>query len=349
MKYSIVIATHNRAHDLRGTLASLATLVTPHLWEVIVVDNNGADDTPAVVRNAAATFPVPLRYAFEPVPGRCAALNTGIAMAEGDIIVTTDDDVRVPADWLENAGGELDRLGCDYIGGKVLPIWGGPRPAWLHDHPGRHWAVIALLDYGPMPIEFVRKMPLGVNMAFRRDVFKTVGEWDPRIGRKAGTLLGQEVREWCVRARAKGVRGFYTPALELRHIIPASRLNKKYFRRFFYWRGVSRALLYQQHGLDMESPQETSLDFTRVPHWLGMPRYMFRTAAASLWRAMTLRLKGDMAAAFDQELYAWMFLGIVRQRWTDRGTPMEWVVGRATPPHRASAAGAPVSGSPGRT
>jgi glycosyltransferase involved in cell wall biosynthesis len=318
MKYSIVIATHNRAADLRSTLASLATLSPPDPWEVIVVDNNCTDDTPAVVRDASAAFPVPLRYAFESVPGRCAALNTGIAIARGQIIVTTDDDVRVPADWLDCAGLELDRLQCDYIGGKVLPIWGGPRPAWLPDHPGRHWAVIALLDYGPEPIEFTRKMPLGVNMAFRREVFERVGPWDPRIGRKAGTLLGQEVREWCVRARGKGIRGFYTPALSLRHLIPASRLNKQYFRRFFYWRGISRAMLYQQRGLDMESPQETRLDFARVPHWFGIPRYMFRTAVTSAARAVRLMLAGRAADAFDQELYVWMFLGIARQRWIDR-------------------------------
>jgi GT2 family glycosyltransferase len=249
-------------------------------------------------------------------------------MAEGEIIVTTDDDVRVPNDWLECIGRELDRLQCDYIGGRVLPIWGGPRPAWLPDHPGRHWAVIALLDYGSEPLEFVQKMPLGVNMAFRRRVFDSVGGWDPRIGRKAGTLLGQEVREWCVRARAKGIRGFYTPAVELRHIIPANRLNKKYFRRFFYWRGISRAMLYRQRGLDMDSPQETRLDFTRVPHWFGVPRYMYRTAATSLWRAFAYRLKGDALAAFEQELYVWMFLGVLRQRWADRGKPMEWTVGR---------------------
>jgi glycosyltransferase involved in cell wall biosynthesis len=324
MKYSVVIATHNRASDLRGTLASLSALVTPHSWEVIVVDNNCTDDTPEVVREWAATFPVPLRYGVESVPGRSAALNTGIAMAAGEIIVTTDDDVRVPGDWLEQAGSELERLQCDYVGGRVLPIWGGSRPDWLPDHPGRHWAVIALLDYGDQPIEFTTKMPLGVNMAFRRTAFDIAGGWDPRIGRKAGTLLGQEVREWCVRARARGLRGFYTPALELRHIIPASRLNKRYFRRFFYWRGISRALLYQQRGLDMESPQDTRLDFSRVPHWFGVPRYMYRTAATSLWQAVTLRVRGKALAAFEQELYVWMFLGVMRQRWTDRRKPVMW-------------------------
>jgi glycosyltransferase involved in cell wall biosynthesis len=324
MKYSIVIATHNRAKDLRGTLASLAALTTPHPWEVIVVDNNCTDDTPDVVSEFAATYPVPLRYLFESVPGRSAALNTGIALAQGEIIVTTDDDVRVETDWLEAIGSEMQRLQCDYIGGRVLPIWGGPRPAWLPDRPSRHWAVIALLDYGDEPMEFVRKMPLGVNMAFRREAFAVVGGWDPRIGRKAGTLLGQEVREWCVRARAHGVRGYYAPGVSLRHIIPASRLNKEYFRRFFYWRGISRAMLYQQRGLDMESPQETRLNFRQVPHVFGIPRYMYRTALASAWGAAKAYLRGDMERGFEQELYVWMFFGIARQRWTDRGKPFEW-------------------------
>jgi hypothetical protein len=83
-------------------------------------------------------------------------------------------------------------------------------------------------------------------------------------------------------------------------------------------------MLYQQRGLDMESPQETRLDFTRVPHWFGIPRYMFRTAAVSAWRALVLRLQGDATSAFDQELYVWMFVGILKQRWTDRHKPMAW-------------------------
>jgi glycosyltransferase involved in cell wall biosynthesis len=332
MKYSIVIATHNRAQDLRGTLASLAAIATPHAWDVIVVDNNCTDDTPAVVQEFATHYPVPLRYASESVPGRSAALNTGIALAQGEIIVTTDDDVRVQPDWLETINSEMQRLQCDYIGGRVLPIWGGPRPAWLPDRPSRHWAVIALLDNGDQPIEFVQKMPLGVNMAFKREVFQIAGGWDPRIGRKAGTLLGQEVREWCVRARAQGLRGCYAPGVSLRHIIPASRLNTEYFRRFFYWRGISRAMLYQQRGLDMESPQETRLDFRHVPHLFGIPRYMYRTLFSSAWRALTAYLRGDAETGFDQELYVCMFLGIAKQRWEDRRKPFEWTTAPAIAP-----------------
>jgi glucosyl-dolichyl phosphate glucuronosyltransferase len=317
VKYSIVIATHNRAKDLRGTLASLATLKTRDAWEVIVVDNNSNDDTRGTVRESATDYPVPLRYLFESVPGRSAALNTGIAAAAGAIIVTTDDDVRVEPDWLDNAGAALTRLNCDYIGGRVLPIWGGPRPAWLPDRPGRHWAVIALLDGGPAPFELTTRMPLGVNMAFRRECFEVAGGWDPRIGRKAGTLLGQEVREWCIRARRSGVRGFYVPEMALQHIIPADRLRKAYFRRWFFWRGISRALLYERAQLDMEAPERGVLDFSKVPHVAGVPRYLYRKALSNLigWgRASVLRHR---VAAFDCEVWLWFFAGIVKQRWHD--------------------------------
>ena len=332
MKYSVVIATYNRAADLRETLQSLASLQPDGAWEVIVVDNNSPDRTRAVVEEAARSFPVPLRYLFEAQQGRSPALNTGIAAATGEIIVTTDDDVRVPPDWLNQAAQGLVRLRCDYVGGRVLPIWGGPRPEWLPDRGGKQWAVIALLDYGAEPIEFGTRVPLGVNMAFYRHAFERAGVFDPHTGRRAGTLLGQEVREWCIRARRAGVRGFYVPELVLEHIIPADRLRKAYFRRWFYWRGISRALLYERSGLDMEAPEQTTLDFSKVPHVMGVPRYLYRKALAALLNLLRDAVRGDKVRAFEHELWLCFFAGIVRQRARDvraRRAPMAKVAGGA--------------------
>jgi GT2 family glycosyltransferase len=335
MKYSIVIATYKRADDLRDTLQSLAGLQPDGPWEVIVVDNNSPDATRAVVEHAARTFPVELRCLFEGRQGRSPALNTGIAAARGSIVVTTDDDVRVPADWLNRAAEGLERLQCDYVGGRVMPIWGGPRPAWLPNRGGKQWAVIALLDYGEAPIEFGTRVPLGVNMAFRREAFAAAGMFDPDTGRRAGTLLGQEVREWCIRARKAGLRGFYVPEMHVEHIIPADRLTKSYFRRWFYWRGISRARLYERSGLDMEAPEQTQLDFTTVPHVLGTPRYLYGKAARAVTRWFRATLRRDRVIAFEQELWICFFAGIVRQRWHDvrarrlRTAPVEGAAGRA--------------------
>jgi glycosyltransferase involved in cell wall biosynthesis len=324
MTFSVVIPTFNRADDLRATLDSLAGQRTSAAWEVIVVDNNSTDGTRAVVEDAKNRFPAPLHYVFEREQGRSAALNTGIGAASGSIIVTTDDDVRVAEDWLDRAAEALVECDCDYVGGKVLPLWGSARPAWIPDHGGRQWAVIALLDYGDEPIPFFRfahRVPLGVNMAFRRHAFDRAGLWDTSVGRKKGTLLGQEVREWMMRARAAGLRGFYTPRTVVRHVIQRDRLNKRYFRRWYYWNGVSRALMYRNAWIDMQSPESTELDFSQVPHILGVPRFFYGNVPREIKRAIVSAWRGDAVASFESELWLWFFVGVLHQRWRDRRLP----------------------------
>jgi hypothetical protein len=145
-----------------------------------------------------------------------------------------------------------------------------------------------------------------------------VGGFNPRIGRKAGTLLGQEVREWCLRARAIGLHGYYAPDVVVQHVIPRERLNKRYYRRWFYWRGVSRAMLYAETHLDMEAPEQSTLDFSTVPHVLGVPRYMYRSALVAAKDALVAAVRRDRVAAFEREAWLWFFAGIVSQRIKDR-------------------------------
>src|SRR4029453_16516835 len=78
IKYTVLITTYNRAAYLRDTLRDLARQTTADPWELIVVDKNSPDDTRRVVEEEARASPVELRYLFEPVQGKPAALNTGI-------------------------------------------------------------------------------------------------------------------------------------------------------------------------------------------------------------------------------------------------------------------------------
>jgi glycosyltransferase involved in cell wall biosynthesis len=325
MKYSILIATYNRATELAETLEGLKRITTTDSWEVLVVDNNSNDATRAVVEAAMPGFPAPLRYLFEQEQGKAAALNTGIRQAHGDILVFTDDDALVAPDWLDRAGVALAETGGAYVGGRVFPRWETARPEWIPTRGGRLWAVIALLDYGTRPREFGRGIgwPLGVNMAVRAAVFRVHGLWwDNRYDRVGNTLRGQGQREWCLRVRAAGLRGFYVPEMVVHHLVPADRLVKQYFRRWFYWYGITRAIMYAHHGLDMESPDERTYDFATVPHVAGVPRYLFRSALQRL-RAMTLAtLRGRQAEAFEHELWLCFFVGLLRQRWNDRSAPI---------------------------
>lgn len=318
MKFSVIICTHNRAQSLRETLASLAKLSTNAEWELIVVDNNSTDNTRAVIEEAAQSFPVELRYLFEAEPGKFAALNQGILASRGEIIATTDDDAFIEHDWLDRAAEGLDRFNCDFVGGRVLPVWGGTRPNWLPNRPGLHWAVIALLDLGPTPVEFGCNgvpWPLGVNEVTRRDAFTRAGLFDNRLGRKAGTLRNQANREWHLRARDSGIRGYYIPEMVVHHVVPADRLTKKYFRRWLYWHGISRAILYEKWGVDMESPDRSELDFSKVPHVAGVPRYLYRSFQQTLTKMIGASIRREAVASFEHELRLWFYAGIFKQRW----------------------------------
>ncbi len=96
IRFSVVVPTHNRYTLLRQCLRALhEQTYPPH--EIIVVDDASTDETPDALPRE---FPN-VRYVRLPTQqGPSVARNTGIRMAEGDVIAFTDDDCRVPPDWL---------------------------------------------------------------------------------------------------------------------------------------------------------------------------------------------------------------------------------------------------------
>lgn len=277
---TVLIATYNRAALLHETLESLARMRVREgrTWELIVVDNNSSDDTRAVVERWAPNFPVPLRYVFEGRQGRSSALNTGITVARGRVLAFTDDDVQVAAGWLDAA---CDALGSEdatlaYAGGPVRPIWEAPPPPWLDPVRGDLWGTIAIQDHGQESFVYEerRRVPLGANMATRREFFETVGSFQADLGRSSGNIvLGQEVPELLMRARQAGLRGLYVPAMEVHHHVPARRLTPAYFRKWWFGKGVSRAALER-----MQPVTENGVDLRRVPHLLRVPRHLYGAA-----------------------------------------------------------------------
>lgn len=309
---TVLIPTYNRAALLDETLQSLRGLrmASGRTWNAIVVDNNSSDDTRAVVERHARDFPVPLRYLFEARQGRSSALNAGLAAADGTIIVMTDDDVRVDERWLEAACAAL-LDGADpsiaYAGGPVTPIWEAAPPEWLDLTRGDLWGTIAIQDHGPDPFVYDdrRKVPLGANMAARRSLFDRIGGFRADLGRSSGKLvMGQEVPELLMRARAAGLRGLYVPAMRVRHHIPARRLERSYFRRWWYGKGVSRSALERARPVT-----ELGVDLAVTPHVLRVPRYMYGTALSDALAWVRHVIRGRRADAFRHEMMLAYFAG----------------------------------------
>ena len=302
---SVLIATYNRAALLGETLDTLATskVSTDVAWEVVVIDNNSTDTTRDVVLSRRAAYPVPLRYLFEARQGRSAALNAGVAATASSYLLFTDDDVRVDAGWLM-AGTRALAAGADYVGGPVRPIWETPPPPWLDLSRSDLWGTIAILDYGREPFAFEarQRVPLGANMGARRSLFLTTGGFRVDLGRSNGRrVLGQEVPELLARARAAGLRGVYVPEMTVHHHVPASRLTKQYFRRWWVGKGYSKAIL------ELHQPiTEKGLDLRKVPHLGAIPRFMAGDALRDVvgyvkacWSGNTLeRCRREMRLAY---------------------------------------------------
>jgi glycosyltransferase involved in cell wall biosynthesis len=307
---TVLICTFNRADDLDRTLASLAAIRSRISWDVLVVDNNSSDRTADVVDARARTFPVPLHYLFEPQQGKSNALNTGINRASARVIVFTDDDVEVPAGWLDAAVLPLlEGHDIEYTGGPVRPGWRAPRPRWL-DETGNLGGTIAVKDHGAQPFVFEdqRRTPLGVNMAVRRSLIERIGGFRPDLGRKGLSLLGQEQAEFFYRSRRVGARGLYVPEMWLTHAIPAVRLTPHYFRRWWFWKGVSHARLHGLHGRT-----ELGLDLSAVPRLAGIPRYMFRTALADAAGWVKNSIMARPSVRVEHAMMLAYFVGYVRE------------------------------------
>lgn len=174
---SIIICTRNRAASLRATLESISKADVPVGWnvEVLVVDNGSIDETAQVVTEVTMTG-MSLRYALETTPGQCRARNRGLAETQGKVVLFTDDDVRVPVNWIEGMCSRIMSGATDAVAGGVRLAGYLERP-WLMGEI-RGW--VACTDGLIDPAKPSRMV--GANMAFSRHVLERVPGFDVELG-----------------------------------------------------------------------------------------------------------------------------------------------------------------------
>jgi glucosyl-dolichyl phosphate glucuronosyltransferase len=239
-KLTVLLCTYNRASLLAGALESLENQTLPReRFEVIVVDNASVDETPRVVSSCARRGILDLRYVQEPELGLDAARNRGIRESRNDLVAFLDDDARARSDWAEAVLKAFERHDAPILGGRVDLIWEIPRPSWFSDTMLRY---LIHCDYGPEEVEVTSPPWLyGTNMAFRKSIFQELGLFRLDLDRKGYSLMGGGDTEFFVRAHARGRRLLYIPGMVVRHLAPASRLTRRYFRERLFYSGYTRA------------------------------------------------------------------------------------------------------------
>jgi glycosyltransferase involved in cell wall biosynthesis len=313
MDFTAIICTYNRASNLPRCLGALARQngVQDIKWEVLVVDNNSSDDTPAMVDRLARELPVAIRYTRENQQGLNYARNTGIRESNGACFSYVDDDIEVSPNWLASLYRSFIANDADAVGGRIHLDPSTQLPKWIRDNEMKGF--LGFQDFGdePFRMDGAKRYPYGGNMAFHRRVVERIGYFNPLLGRKgAGTkrselFKGAETDYFHRLAAAGEARIFYEPNAIVYHQVQPFQLEKRYFRTIHFNAGLQRAYY----------------DQTRFPHTLlGVPRYYYSLLARGLAKYLGEVVTRGPDWAFRQQMNVAHLVGAMlgyRRRLTD--------------------------------
>jgi glycosyltransferase involved in cell wall biosynthesis len=183
VKVTVIIPCRNEQRYIGACLDSIVASALPHdQLEVLVVDGRSDDETRAIVQRYGRRHPW-IRLVDNPDRIVPSALNRGIAMATGGIIVRMDAHVVYPPDYLPRLVDALMESGADNVGGRIVTLAADERPvaraiAIALAHPfavGNSWFRI-----GTSEQREVDTVPFG---CYRRDAFARFGLFDERLVR----------------------------------------------------------------------------------------------------------------------------------------------------------------------
>jgi GT2 family glycosyltransferase len=323
---SVVLSTYNRADRLTSALDALLTQSGTIDYEILVIDNNSTDTTARVVQAIASGAGGRVKYVFEPRQGLSHARNRGIAQARAPLVAFSDDDVRVSSDWVAEVVRAFNRFpDAAYIGGRVLPHWLEPPPAWLTT---AHWSPLALQDYGDRPFDVSRERAIclvGANLVFRRGVFDRLGGFAPELGRIKDGIGSTEDHDLQLRVWRAGMRGTYVPQILATADVTPDRLARSYHRRWHRGHGRHAAAMRLRELVPadmgaMSEPRDLALLF-------GSPAFVYADLPrlTRLWLRALVR--GEDSFFYANKLrHVWSYLRTRQQLHPDfnpRGIPRE--------------------------
>ena len=222
---SIIVCTYNRAQLLQMCLDSLVPQMARFAatTEVVVVDNNSGDGTPALLRAYAAAHPW-LVAERESRQGLSHARNRGAQRARGAHLCFLDDDGKAGPAYLENLHRVIRDEHPDIFGGPVYPYYTSRKPAWFKDefeirkHAARSGYCNCAISGG--------------NFVIRADLLRELGMFSPDLGMVGRRVRLGEERAVLERYRASrdpgSQRVYYCLDCFILHHVPPHKMTRWY-------------------------------------------------------------------------------------------------------------------------
>ena len=224
---SVIVPVFNAARTLPRLMTSLRAQEYPReRVEVILVDNNSADNSAEVMR----VFPHVVALAQTHYQTAGATRNVGIERATGEVMAFIDADCWADQHWLSAGIQTLLEKDLDRVAGRVEFA--------LSSHPNVYEIYDSSVNFGQP--DFVSRGWSGTgNLFTRRCLFEQVGLFDP-------APISAEDCEFGLRATRAGKTLGYAPDAVVYHRARASlkSLVKKWIRTEY-----GAAQVYKRHGL----------------------------------------------------------------------------------------------------
>lgn len=217
---SVIIPTYGREEPLVDSLKDVLQQDYP-AFEVVVVDQTSTHkpEVQAFLEQLSAEGKIKwYRVDWASLPG---ARNYAARRATGDILLFIDDDVQVPAGFIEAHARNYERQEVGAVAGRVfdrMKLTDSGNKFTIEDlppeamDPGIAWYYIDLVHtVKPQRVLTAR----GCNMSFRREIFTKHGIWfDERF---RGSAVREE-SDFCLHLRKTGYQIWYDPTAHLVHL-----------------------------------------------------------------------------------------------------------------------------------
>jgi len=299
-QFSIIIPTFNRAGLLRKAIESVQGLEIPEGWsgELLVIDNNSTDETPAVVREFDEGAPIRARYVKETTQGLNHGRNRGLREARYEHLIYLDDDMLVDPGWLVAYAGVQAELAPDAVVGPVEPMFEVDPPEWMTERMIES-VTSAYSRKGDevmvLPAERAHELP-GCNFAVRRTVALDSGGFHPSLDRCGTGMLAGGDWEFGERLARSGRKVVYAPGCRIRHLISRNKISRDGLRARWEGSGATGRAMMQLRGESLPGRR-------RVRFFLRMVRFF--------GRVIRYRVAGNRREAFRWELEALSLRGLL--------------------------------------
>lgn len=203
-----IVCTRNRPGPVARVLGSLLGDNTDEL-ELIVVDQSDGPETEQALERFKAD--PRFKYRRSKVHGKGAALNEGIQIAKGSIVVCTDDDCQAPPGWIGGMARALESQPTAVIAFcSVVPIEHDATAGYVPAHELRENRLLRSVS------AICGGLGIGAGMALRRDFALSMGGFDESFGPGARFPSADE---WDIAMRAllSGKHVFETADLSIVH------------------------------------------------------------------------------------------------------------------------------------